>query len=414
MLKKVFKSIYLNFIYLLIKIYSFFIKQDKNQILFYPDPIANKQSVDVNNYTSECVLFFFNYILKQKTSYKYVLTYYQDYQKNIPISKDINNVDLYRQIYYPLQVRLSVSYIINLFKYYREYFSSHIIITGDPLNSERLKKKTQKEFCISYYVPFKNDFLRRPKKVSNIDFVISGSKVCSQIDSLASNIPYEKYIPLGLPKWESLLSPRYSKEKLYSFFNFLNSNSKIIIYTPTHRDYERNDTNKRGFLGIDKEYDDLNEILKKHNTYLFVKLHATQNLSVIKNIKDYSNIKVLKYKNTYDYNLYDILPYSDLLISDYTSTYFDWLVLNKPAIFYWYDFEKYKSTRGFSWDPIENVCEGEIAYSYEDLLEKITVFLEGKYKVNKQKIDYIKSLVLGNNDNLGICDRILSFIKANE
>ena len=158
----------------------------------------------------------------------------------------------------------------------------------------------------------------------------------------------------------------------------------------------------------------MNEILKKHNTYLFVKLHATQNLSVIKNIKDYSNIKVLKYKNTYDYNLYDILPYSDLLISDYTSTYFDWLVLNKPAIFYWYDFEKYKSTRGFSWDPIENVCEGEIAYSYEDLLEKITVFLEGKYKVNKQKIDYIKSLVLGNNDNLGICDRILSFIKANE
>lgn len=399
----------------LIRIYSVFIKQNKKQILIYPNLISYKQLVDVRNYTTEGVLVLFNHLLKMKMmgeelGYECVLVCFQSYQKDIPVPKDSTGKPLYRQVYCPIKPEFSLFYIKNIFKYYYEYFSSHILITGDPFAVESLKKKTQIEFCISYYVPFKNDYLRRPKHDSNINYVISGSKVCSQIDSLASRVPYERYVPLGLPKWESLLSPRYSKEKLYSFFPYLDVNSKIIVYTPTHRDYERIEDTHRGFLGLNKDYDDLNCLLEHYNTFLFVKLHIGQVRSVIKNIKEYSHIKF--FDPTHDYNLYDLLPYADLLISDYTSTYFDYLVLNRPTLFYWYDIDKYISTRGFSWNPIDVVCEGNIAYNYDELLENIKLFLTEKYPVDYKKIDYIRRLVLGNNADLEICKRIFDFIKS--
>lgn len=400
---------------LLIKIYSLFIRQNQKQVLIYPNLVSYKQLIDVKNFTHECVLVFFNYIIKEKlekniTDYEYVLVYYQDYQRDIQIPTNSEGMPLYKHVYCPIEQKKSLKYIKNIFGYYHEYFKSHIIISGDPLAVEKLKKRNQIEFCISYYASFKSDFLRRPKKISNINYVISPSKICSQIDSLASNVPYERYVHLGLPKWESLLNPRYSKEQLFSFFGYLKLDSKIIMYTPTHRGFEINEDTNRGFLGENKDYEDLNQILKSHNAFLFVKIHITQNIKVIKNIKDYSNIKF--FNPTHDYNLYDVLPYTDLLISDYTSTYFDYLVLKKPALFYWFDVDKYIESRGFSWDPIDSVFEGNVAYNYNELVDNISLFLDGNYPVNYQKIEYIKRLVLGNNDDLNICQRIYDFIKT--
>ncbi|MCS2279479.1 CDP-glycerol glycerophosphotransferase family protein [Bacteroides thetaiotaomicron] len=41
------------------------------------------------------------------------------------------------------------------------------------------------------------------------------------------------------------------------------------------------------------------------------------------------------------------------MITDYTSTYFDFLLVNKPVIFNFYDIEEYRRVRGFSFEPIE-------------------------------------------------------------
>ena len=134
-------SIILKFV---LKLYSIFIKQNKNQILIYPNIVAYSQPIDVKNYTHECVLVFFNYMLKEKKynpniNYDYVLSYYQNYQKNIPIQTDSKGQPLYRQIFCPLERKFSFLYLINVFKFYHEYFKSHIIITGDPLSKECLK-----------------------------------------------------------------------------------------------------------------------------------------------------------------------------------------------------------------------------------------------------------------------------------
>ena len=413
MLRKIILRLIGKFRFIFFKIFSLFIKPRKNQILFYPNLVSFSQLIDIQNYTHECVLTLLHHLITDKKAlqnkkYEYVLAIYQDYQKEIPIPVKADGSPLYKQVFCPVKKEFSLSYLHKLITYYRTYFSSHIIITGDPLGVEKLKKKGQIEFDISYYVQFKSDYLRHPTKKSNIDYLISGSKIASQIDSLASNVPYERYVPLGLPKWENLLKPRYSKETMFGYLGFKNFDSRIILYTPTHRDYERKEDTHRGFLGENRDYDDLNKLLQENKAYLIVKPHSIQNLNVIKNIKEYSNIKF--YQVTREYTLYDIMPWSDLLITDYTSTYFDWLVLSKPTLFYWYDREKYEQTRGLSWEPVENVCVGNIAYTYDELVSNIDMFLSGRYPLDEKKLDFVKSLVLGNNDTPGICEKIYDFI----
>lgn len=403
--------------FIVLRAYSLFI-QTKKRIIFVPNLLSAKSFVDMENYTAENVLTFLHFLTSsekfvQKKEYEYVLVVYQKYQMDIPVPKDVAGRVLYKKILYQRVLRNKLAffaYLRQVFYYYYYYFSSQIIITGDPFEVERLKKKNQVEFDLTYYVPFKSDFSRKSKRTSNIDYVICCSNIAAQIDSLASNISFEKYIPLGLPKWENLLYPRYSKEHLCSYIPYLTVDSKIIVYTPTHRDYEQQGEHIRGCLGFSNDYGALNQLLNNNNAYLIVKLHGSQNITSINMKQNYSNIKY--YEDTRNYTLYDVLPYTDLLIADYTSTYFDYLLLNKPVLFNFYDIEKYKATRGLSWNPVELICSGTMVYTYEQLVEQIGLFLHGKYGYDIKKAEWIKSLVLANNDN-NIMERIYDFILSN-
>ena len=403
--------------FIVLRVYSLFI-QTKKRIIFIPNLLSAKSFVDMENYTAENVLTFLHFLTSsekfvQKKEYEYVLVVYQKYQMDIPVPKDMAGLPLYKKILYQRILRNKLAlfaYLRQVFYYYYYYFSSQIIITGDPFGVERLKKKNQVEFDLTYYVPFKSDFVRKPKYTSNIDYVICGSNIAAQIDSLASNVSFEKYIPLGLPKWENLLYPRYSKELLCSYIPYLTVDSKVIVYTPTNRGYEQRGKHVRGVFGFSDDYEVLNQLLSKNNAYLIIKLHAQEMFDMIDVKQNYSNIKY--YKDTRNYTLYDILPHTDLLITDYTSTYFDYLLLNKPVLFNFFDIKKYQVVQGLSWNPVESICSGTMVYTYEQLVEQIGLFLQGKYGYDIKKAEWIKSLVLANNDN-NIMERIYDFILSN-
>lgn len=87
----------------------------------------------------------------------------------------------------------------------------------------------------------------------------------------------------------------------------------------------------RSILGyVDCDLLKLSKILLKFNAALILKLHPLQNKTVLK--KDLPK-GILVFEQTYKYGLYDLLSFSDGMITDYTSTYFDFLLVNKPVIF---------------------------------------------------------------------------------
>ena len=127
------------------------------------------------------------------------------------------------------------------------------------------------------------------------------------------------------------------KEKCYKHFN-IQKNELVILYAPTFR----NEFDKKDFA-ID--YPRLTKTLEKKynkNVKILVKLHP--------NIAYKSNELDINYENVIDASNYkdmqELLVFSDLLISDYSSVVFDFSLMSKPSFIFATDLEDYKKERG--------------------------------------------------------------------
>ena len=174
------------------------------------------------------------------------------------------------------------------------------------------------------------------------------------------------------------------------------SGKRLLVYMPTFRD-----------TGIDisswlkSEY--LKTFLKKNNTTLLCKLHPfdTHSLNF-----DFVG-EIYKMSNTSD--IYPILKYTDGLITDYSSIYFDYLHLDKPILYYIPDFNEYSEQCHEFYEPYENLTAGIYARTEEELLQGLTDIINGVdncKEMRKALLDRMFVYQDGNN-----CKRNLEFIK---
>src|SRR5699024_10461945 len=86
-----------------------------------------------------------------------------------------------------------------------------------------------------------------------------------------------------------------------------------------------------------------------------------------------NNVHVLRDLDLIEKNLdlYELVNAADLLITDYSSIYFDFLLLDRPIIFIPLDIEEYRKTRGFLAEPYEYWTPGPKSFCYEDFEKQI-------------------------------------------
>jgi len=141
------------------------------------------------------------------------------------------------------------------------------------------------------------------------------------------------------------------------------SNHKIIGYMPTWR---KEDFNSSIINAI--EFNNLNSYLADNNMVMVVKFHS----------KHFENLEVGTYSNIVEYEKYkDVYPLFsqlDLLITDYSSIYTDYLLLRKPIIFFPYDYDKYvNKERDLQVDYV-STSPGPICYDYKQLISQLDNF----------------------------------------
>lgn len=139
------------------------------------------------------------------------------------------------------------------------------------------------------------------------------------------------------------------------------------IYLPTHRDTEKNkfyNSLIENLKILDKELDN-----KKIRT--IIKLHFYLNDLVQKSKIHFNNL-VLIDESDIDSDLYAILPHMDYLITDYSSVYFDYLLADKPIIFFPFDIEEYLTKDRELYYDFEEVTPGYKVYNSFDLAKKLT------------------------------------------
>jgi len=101
---------------------------------------------------------------------------------------------------------------------------------------------------------------------------------------------------------------------------------------------------------------------------------------------------------------YQILSAADLLITDYSSVYFDYLLLDRPTVFVPVDVDQYRAARGFLLEPYEFWTPGPKVLDQEALEAEIRASLDDPTHGADQR-HLINSIINQVADNSS-CERV--------
>ena len=223
------------------------------------------------------------------------------------------------------------------------------------------------------------------------DYFISPSKFCTE--KFTTSFGLDKLhkenilIETGYPRNDFLYNYTYEdcrrvKEKLN-----IPKDKKVILYAPTFRD-NQHQLGKGYVLELKLDLDELWEKLSDKYVILMRLHYLVANKLDIKQYQGFA-YDVSKYDDIND--LYII---SDMLITDYSSVFFDYANLKRPILYYMYDLEEYQNNiRNFYIDLDE--LPGPILKDENDLIEKIDKIdkvekeYKEKYKKFNEKYNYL-------------------------
>ena len=199
------------------------------------------------------------------------------------------------------------------------------------------------------------------------DYFISPSKFCTEKFISAFNLKKlgkdNIIVEKGYPRNDYLFN--YKKEDIDKIKKLLKlpKGKKVILYAPTFRDNQH--TSGVGYtynLGIN--FDKMQKELSKDYIILF-RTHY-----FVSNSFDFSKYEKFIYDVSYYDDINELYIISDLLITDYSSVFFDFANLKKPMLFYMYDLDDYKNNlRDFYFDL--NILPGPIVKQEDDLIKEI-------------------------------------------
>jgi len=227
---------------------------------------------------------------------------------------------------------------------------------------------------------------------------------------------YKKNFTTESSKWDYLISPNpYSTEIFRRAFNFnkrmletgyprndilVNSNNeeyinklkidmgirrnkKIILYAPTWRDNEYYQRGKYKF-DIKLDLERMRETLSDDYVIL-LRMHylIAENIDTSK--YDGFVIDMSKYED-----IRDLYLISDILLTDYSSVFFDYAILNRPVLFFTYDLESYRDNlRGFYFD-FEKEAPGPLLYDTAEIIEQIHLIENGEFEFSERLAEFRK------------------------
>lgn len=204
-----------------------------------------------------------------------------------------------------------------------------------------------------------------------ISYIMTPSEHLNPIlaDGYMIDYPNNRMISIGFPLHDIL----YNQEPGDLMKITRRKYTKTILWMPTFRKSVsgRKDSSRVYSLGIPivdslKNYRKLNKELAKRNVLLVIKIHPMQEMEDVK-ITSLSNIKLLDGISVKKLGIdnYRLMKDMDALISDYSSSAYDYLHLNRPIAYTMDDAEDYKV--GFLVENPKDYMAGTIIYNYEDL-----------------------------------------------
>lgn len=173
--------------------------------------------------------------------------------------------------------------------------------------------------------------------------------------------------------------------------------NKIIIYMPTFRTpigggYNDSNIDNPSCINLSdtQSVKDLSTYLRERGVLFVIKWHPADTRQYqdvqMTNVISVSN-KQLSEKNL---QIYHLLHYADALITDYSSVYCDYMILDRPIAFDISDINSYADNRGFVFDKPLDYMPGYFLKTSEDILKFIDDIVQDKDQSYEKRHDLAK------------------------
>ena len=198
----------------------------------------------------------------------------------------------------------------------------------------------------------------------------------------AFRLPRERFHALGVPRTDFFFDNDKKEktiEKIYLQYPIL-KNKRVILFAPTFRgNGKKTAYYPKEYFNLDKIYNNL-----KNDEVLIIKNHpfVKENFKITEEQKD-KIIDLTLYKE-----INELLLITDLLITDYSSTIFEYALLDRPIIFYVPDIDEYKETRDFYYD-FEEYTYGSVCKNLNELIDEIRQTKKYPEKLQKFKQKFL-------------------------
>jgi CDP-glycerol glycerophosphotransferase (TagB/SpsB family) len=198
-----------------------------------------------------------------------------------------------------------------------------------------------------------------PWHVVRPDLVIATSELTRDVTCRTFDIVPEQVAVTGFPRNDILFSTEETRTRQTlpaEFAEALDAGDKIFLYLPTYRD------SRKEFLDVN--WCELDALMRELDAIFFLKFHP-DHVGAFSGGLD----RVIELPKAID--IYDLLPQTDALVSDYSSIVFDYMLLRKPIVYFVPDLEEFAaSSRSFNFMPAD-VAAGPLCRTSEELLEAL-------------------------------------------
>ena len=178
-----------------------------------------------------------------------------------------------------------------------------------------------------------------------------------------------------------------------------------VIYMPTFRQLDWQ-------LFVDFEFDlqRLNRVCRDNNIEFYIKLHPYSLERVEPIMKRLGALSNIAYCESGD--IYEILDQFDVLVTDYSSISFDYLLCGRPIIFAPFDYESYKNEeRGFLED-YNSLTPGPHAKNWLELEELLTSGVD-EYSAERTALNDRYNSFQGSDSARQLVETTRAMLKAN-
>ena len=240
------------------------------------------------------------------------------------------------------------------------------------------------------------------------EYVVATSPAIAKIYESAFRVPASRVICLGQPR-NDVFFDESLMEKVREHQNnteWERENHIQILYAPTHRKEGKIPIKLSCIFDLEK----LNDFCERNQCDFLVKKHFYHR-NEVEELEKYPRIKDITGES---WDTQELLMKANVLITDYSSIYIDYLLLDRPMLFYHYDYEEYLQNDREMYFRYEDVTPGERAKDFAQFMNGLERIIDKGQTYQIAEREQVRNLFYCKEGQEAVGKKLLEKMKKRE